>query len=127
MGICYALVPLPISGFNGRLILLTCFIMVTLSAILLCKYNIKDFFKLCFTYNFKINPNKEWKKECYTQACNMFILNIIGNLDIILMGFFEKGANNVAYYNLALMIINLIVMVPYSVFQYLTPDTGFME
>lgn len=125
MGMCYAFLPLPLSGFDGRLILLFSFTMVTLIAILMCAYKIKNFFKVCFTHQFNIKPKKGWKEECYKQALNMFIFNAIDNLDIILMGFFEKGNNDVAYYNLSLMIITLIVMIPYSVFQYLTPDINF--
>ncbi len=125
MGFFFAFAPLPLSGFHGQLILIGSFMIATLIGVMLCAIKIKSFFKICFSNQYIMKTNKAWATECYKQALNMLIYNLIANLDIILMGFYEKGNSDVAYYNLALMIINLIVMIPYSVFQYLTPDVNF--
>lgn len=125
MGLFYAFAPLPLSGHSGRSILMSSFMITSLIGIMLCIIKIEHFYKICFSSKYILQINKSWAPECLKQASNMLIYNLIANLDIILMGFFEKGNSDVAYYNLALMIINLVVMTPYSVFQYITPDINF--
>lgn len=122
--ITYFFITLPISPLNIRFIMFLTFLIVTIMAYTMCIRGIPNFNRLIFSKPKKASSKKlsSWQQECYSQAFNMLIFNVIANLDFILMGFYAKGSDAVGFYNIALTIINLVVLVPFSVFQYLTAD-----